>query len=272
MSKARDLANGATALSAVSATELGYVDGVTSAIQTQIDTKAPSSTAVTLTGTQTLTNKTLTSPALTTPTISTATTNGDILYGTGSGALARLGIGSTDQVLKVTGGVPVWATPASGGSTTLLSTTTLAGSTTTVSSISQAYKHLYIEIYGMLPSTFNPTINYQTNSNGLIWNVTQAASGTGVNYYNTSGTVGSSQNYGGNMAGSNKGTMWIYDYTDATYQKNGTFNHWWRNEGGSWIYFNGQLTTGHSTAVTSLSMVISTGTFTSGTIKIYGVN
>jgi hypothetical protein len=116
MTKARDLANASTALSAVSATELAFVDGVTSAIQTQIDAKAPSSTAVTLTGTQTLTNKTLTSPALTTPTISTATTNGDILYGTGSGALARLGIGTTDQVLKVTAGVPAWATPATASS------------------------------------------------------------------------------------------------------------------------------------------------------------
>jgi hypothetical protein len=115
MTKARDLANASTALSAVSATELAFVDGVTSAIQTQMDAKAPSSTAVTLTGTQTLTNKTLTSPALTTPTISTATTNGDILYGTGSGALARLGIGTTDQVLKVTAGVPAWATPATTG-------------------------------------------------------------------------------------------------------------------------------------------------------------
>lgn len=73
-------------------------------------------TAVTVdkTTAQTLTNKTLTSPALTTPTISTATTNGDILYGTGSGALARLGIGSTSQVLTVTAGIPAWATPASG--------------------------------------------------------------------------------------------------------------------------------------------------------------
>jgi len=38
MTKARDLANAATALSAVSATELGYLDGVTSAVQTQINT------------------------------------------------------------------------------------------------------------------------------------------------------------------------------------------------------------------------------------------
>jgi hypothetical protein len=43
MSKARDLANAGTALTTVSATELGYLDGVTSAVQTQIDTKAASS-------------------------------------------------------------------------------------------------------------------------------------------------------------------------------------------------------------------------------------
>jgi hypothetical protein len=40
MTKARDLANAATALSAVTATELGYLDGVTSSLQTQMNTKA----------------------------------------------------------------------------------------------------------------------------------------------------------------------------------------------------------------------------------------
>lgn len=74
MSKARDLANAGTALTSVSATELAYLDGVTSAVQTQIDAKAPTSTTTTLTGTQTLTNKTLTSPA-----INTATATGSIL-------------------------------------------------------------------------------------------------------------------------------------------------------------------------------------------------
>lgn len=66
MSKARDIASASPAPSTVSATELGYLDGVTSAVQTQIDSKAASSTAVTLTGTQTLTNKTFTSPTITT--------------------------------------------------------------------------------------------------------------------------------------------------------------------------------------------------------------
>jgi len=55
----------------VSDTEIGYLNGVTSAIQTQLDAKAASSTAVTLTGTQTLTNKTLTSPTITIPSSTT---------------------------------------------------------------------------------------------------------------------------------------------------------------------------------------------------------
>lgn len=37
MTKARDLANAATALGAVTATELSYLDGVTSSIQTQLN-------------------------------------------------------------------------------------------------------------------------------------------------------------------------------------------------------------------------------------------
>ena len=39
MTKARDLANAGTALTTVSATELGYLDGVTSSIQTQINAR-----------------------------------------------------------------------------------------------------------------------------------------------------------------------------------------------------------------------------------------
>jgi hypothetical protein len=45
------------------------------------------------------------------------TTNGDIIYGTGSGTFSRLGIGSTNQVLKVTGGVPVWGSGGAGNLT-----------------------------------------------------------------------------------------------------------------------------------------------------------
>ena len=45
MSKARDIARAGTALANVDATELGYLDGVTSNVQTQIDAKLASATA-----------------------------------------------------------------------------------------------------------------------------------------------------------------------------------------------------------------------------------
>lgn len=55
MTKARDIASAAPAPSTVSATELGYLDGVTSAVQTQLDSKAATATP------------TLTAPILITP-------------------------------------------------------------------------------------------------------------------------------------------------------------------------------------------------------------
>lgn len=65
MTKARDLANASTALSAVSATELGYVDGVTSAIQTQLDAKLATATAASTYAPQSL--PTLTGPVVISP-------------------------------------------------------------------------------------------------------------------------------------------------------------------------------------------------------------
>jgi hypothetical protein len=44
--------------------------------------------------------------------LSTVTANGDLIVGTSSGAVGRLGVGSTGQVLTVSGGVPAWATPS----------------------------------------------------------------------------------------------------------------------------------------------------------------
>jgi len=40
------------------------------------------------------------------------TTTGDTFYASAAGTPARLGIGTTGQVLNVSGGVPAWATPA----------------------------------------------------------------------------------------------------------------------------------------------------------------
>jgi hypothetical protein len=135
--------------------------GTSGAVSLAID-----STVATLTGTQTLTNKTLTSPALTTPTISTLTTNGDTIYGTGSGAISRLGIGTTGQVLTVAGGVPSWATPAGGGGAwTLISTSTPSGATAVdFSSISSDYTQLVVTWAGVYASANNTNFLIRLNN------------------------------------------------------------------------------------------------------------
>jgi hypothetical protein len=59
------------------------------------------------------------------------TTTGDTIYSSSGSTPARLGIGSTGQVLTVSGGVPTWATPAGGGGKVLqvVSATTSTGVT-----------------------------------------------------------------------------------------------------------------------------------------------
>ena len=63
------------------------------------------------------------------------TTTGDIIYASAANTPARLGIGSTNQVLTVSGGVPTWAT-ASSGSTLLAYKTDNYGSNYSTTSTS----------------------------------------------------------------------------------------------------------------------------------------
>ena len=63
------------------------------------------------------------------------TTTGDTFYASSGGTPARLGIGSTGNVLTVSGGVPAWSAPAGGGKVLQVvygsTSTTVSNSTTT---------------------------------------------------------------------------------------------------------------------------------------------
>lgn len=131
---------------------------------------------------QTLTNKTLTSPALTTPTISTATTNGDLLYGTGSGALQRIGIGSAAQILTVSGGIPAWTTPAAGASgLTLIQRTSfsnVAGTSTTFDGVfTSTYKTYLVVVESIYGATYSDDLQMQF----IVSGTTRTASYYGSN-------------------------------------------------------------------------------------------
>lgn len=68
--------------------------------------------------TDTLTNKTISTSSNTLTGVinnTLTTTTGDIIYASSANTPARLGIGSSGQVLTVSGGIPAWAAAAAGG-------------------------------------------------------------------------------------------------------------------------------------------------------------
>ena len=275
MSKARDLANAGTALTSVSATELGYVDGVTSAIQTQIDSKAPSSTAVTLTGTQTLTNKTLTSPVLTTPTISTVDAKGDLLAATADNTVARLAVGANNTVLTADSAEATglkWATPAAGGMT-LLSTTTLSGTATTISSIDQNYKSLYLVITGITANTGNEDPTVRPNNDTTACNYTGSRT-QGANAPTASGVrddeIHLAHFIGTDRTSSNNAWSLTFDnYSSTTSYKPFKYYGSFNNAGTNLVSYGGAY---HSnSAITSLVFRYAGYTMTGGTVLLYGI-
>lgn len=76
--------SGFVSAATTTATEIGYVNGVTSAIQTQINTKLPT----------------------------TITTTGDLIYSSSGTTASPLAIGTTGKNLKVVSGLPAWSYPA----------------------------------------------------------------------------------------------------------------------------------------------------------------
>lgn len=135
MSKARDIASAAPAPSTVSATEIGYLDGVTSAVQTQIDSKIGSASAIN-------------------PTIVDA--KGDIIAATAADTVARLAVGANDTVLTADSTAATglkWAAVSAGaGNMAQIATGTLSGASVVISGLSS-----YTDILVFMFNTTNNT-------------------------------------------------------------------------------------------------------------------
>jgi len=84
------------------------------------------------------------------------TTNGDLIYGTGSGTFTRRGIGSTGQVLTVSGGVPAWAA-ASSGAMMLITRQTFSNVATTTTTFDSVFSSTYGSYYVVIESLYAAT-------------------------------------------------------------------------------------------------------------------
>ena len=94
------------------------------------------------------------------------TTTGDTIYSSSGSTPARLGIGTTGQVLTVAGGVPTWADAgAADPSYTLLNSggTALSGSATTTISFS-AYNHLAVFVTETSTVSSGVELNFRWNN------------------------------------------------------------------------------------------------------------
>jgi hypothetical protein len=202
------------------------------------------------------------------------TTTGDIIYASAANTPARLGIGSTGQVLKVSGGVPAWGTDSSGGMT-LLSTTTMTTDTTTISNIDQTYNSLFITIEGInYPTYASYDVNIDSSTSGFSGITVQA---------NESGSVGTNQTINGRISAqwsgiritnTNNITMiQIDNYASTTGRKPVYASYGWTGWTGSAEVIRAGWTAGAwlSTSAVDSFQVVMGSTPTAGTIKIYGV-
>jgi hypothetical protein len=210
--------------------------------------------------------------------LNAGTTAGDIDYYTSATAKARVGIGTTGQVLTVSGGVPAWATATAGGMT-LLSTTTLSGATVTISSINQTYKSLVGIIYGVTNATatgmFRCAPNGTTNLVAATVAVSYGNGATNTVDHMTDDYLKFTSGTNPTIANANNSYFFqINNYANATNFK--SFSSYSGYIGASGGNLNaaqnaaGIIKT--NSAITSLVFSNAGGNLSTGTVLLYGVS
>ena len=206
------------------------------------------------------------------------TTKGDLIAATGASTPARLGVGSNGQVLTAdstaASGV-AWATAASGGMT-LLSTTTLSGATTTINSISGSYTRLFGVIQNITNSA-NCWIRLAANGTTNIGYVVQmgnynaSVQTRAADYLHLSFNTTSADMLNAS-SGDNTFTFNIDNYASSTGRKPfETYGGYYASGWGDVVPHAALGYIKTTSAITSLVFSPSTGTFSGGTVLLYGV-
>ena len=200
---------------------------------------------------------------------------GDLIAGTASDTVSRLAVGTNDQVLMADSTAATgmkWATPSSGGMT-LISSTSLTGSSVTISSIPATYTDLMWVVSGCYVSSsaeamfrFNgDTANNYTRIglqyNGGIVQAINFPTNAIISAYIPDGSP--AENYKHQTVG------YVYDYTSSL-AKNVSWEGYGR-VGASYYYITSMGVYTTTSAINSLTFLPSGGTFSGGTIKVYGV-
>jgi hypothetical protein len=158
---------------------------------------------------------------------------------------------------------------------TLLSTTTLSGATTTISSISQAYKNLVVQIYGVTNATGNGVFRSSVNSAYPTYHFadrvqygTISTYADVTDYFQWSDTISMLRTDSANAF-----TLTIYDYANTssgTKVYNLTAGFMNSSSQVSEVVGGGQLLL--SAGISAFSFANTGGNLSTGTVLIYGVS
>jgi hypothetical protein len=242
----------------VTDTEIGYLDGVSSAIQTQLNAR--------------ITN-------------ALVDAKGDIIAATANDTPARLGVGANGTFLKANSATATgleWGTVAAGANWTLVNSggTGLSGTTTTVSGISGADKILLVIQGGMSTNTTSPQIflrlNGDTSSNYSYSGIRLRAFSSYLtdiidnNYYAPPGNTNIPFGEQSNNAGSYGSGFAMFSGCNTSglkaFQSGASFNPF-GGSGNQCDILNGVYNS--TSTISSISISTSAGSFDRGSVYVY---
>ena len=208
-------------------------------------------------------------------TAQTSYTTGDLLYASGTNTLAKRSIGTTGQVLTVSGGVPTWATSASSGGLTFISTHSFSSSSqvnidNVFTSTYENYKILIFNLRG----TSNNALWLRLRASGSTSNTGYYIAATGIN---TNGTAKNAYDNNSSIlefvgpptandylvARIDVYAPQLAQYTSFNYQCFG-------DDGTAFIGRNGSANHRVATAYDGFSLALNAGGNITGNVTIYG--
>lgn len=210
----------------------------------------------------------------------TTYTTGDILYASASNTLSKLAIGSADQVLTVSSGLPSWQDAAGGsGSLVWLDTVTASGAASIEFKNLAAYDVYFFSFEGVYPASANQAIYMQVSTdNGSSYIATSYESLITLYAYDTgaatnvSGTTVVQLSSNMDSAGGTDHGLhgYMYAYVSSAFHCYYDFVGYQTNIGNK--TFGGRaFSKNTNTGVDAFKFYTSSGNI-NGTIKIYGLD
>jgi hypothetical protein len=211
----------------------------------------------------------------TTKALNPSTTLGDIEYRSATANTnTRLGIGSTGQVLTVTGGVPAWGTISSGGMTQLATGTMTGSATIRLQSIPSTYKFCRLYIKNHIATNTNLSLRFRLNNDST------------ANRYSSGGETGQSISETfrydsvycttdlSNTTANGMAVFEIHDYTSTGTWKMFSAMAIGNNKTTSTSVQLGSVVGAYNQtgAITEIDIFSDQGNWTGGTYTLFGVN